>query len=59
MEKEHFLSGYCRQIDGARTVCAVTQDGTLTEADCCYPDCPFAGNCVIAEGIDKVLQQNK
>lgn len=59
MEQEHFLCGYCRQIDSARTVCAVTQNRQLTEADCCYPDCPFAGGCVIAEGIDKVLQQNE
>ena len=59
MEQEHFLSGYCRQIDGARTVCVETQNGQLAEVDCCYPDCSFAGSCVIAESIDKILQQNK
>ena len=34
MEKELFLSGYCRQIDCSRMVAAVLEDGTLTEVDC-------------------------
>ena len=36
MEKELFFSGYCRMLDGARTVACVFEDGALTEADCCY-----------------------
>ena len=31
MEVEKFLSGYCRQLDAARTVCAVVEDGEITE----------------------------
>lgn len=57
MEQEFFLTGYCRQLDAARTVGIVAEKGQLTEADCCYPDCQFSGNCVIAKEIDAVLQQ--
>ncbi len=46
MESEIILSGYCRQLDSSRTV--MVEDG---EADCLYPDCPYAANCPIAETI--------
>ena len=51
MEREAFYSGYCRQLDGPRRVCAVAQDTQLTETDCLYPDCPYAPDCPIAEQI--------
>lgn len=55
MEKEAFFSGYCRQIDGSRTVCAVAESGTLTEIDCCYEICVHAPNCPIGQSIKEFL----
>ena len=43
---EAFFSGYCRVLDGARTV--LVEDG---EADCEYPDCPYAQSCPIGKQI--------
>ena len=34
MEKEIFLSGYCRCLDNSRMVCAVLEAGEVTEIDC-------------------------
>jgi len=51
MEQEYFFSGYCRALDGARTVAVVTQNGEITEVDCAYPHCPHAPNCPIAQQI--------
>lgn len=48
MTDEVFYSGYCRALDGSRTVTAETEDGVLTDADCGYPDCLYAPNCPIA-----------
>ena len=58
MEKERFFSGYCRQIDNSRMVAAVKENGVLLEVDCCYPDCPYAPNCTVAEKITEFLQEN-
>ena len=33
MEKETFLSGYCRTIDNSRMVEVITEDGKLLEVD--------------------------
>ena len=55
MEKELFLSGYCRCLDGSRTVALVTVDGTLEEVDCAYPGCPYAPNCPIAHKIEEAI----
>ena len=49
---EAFFSGYCRCIDGARTVTVDTEDNC---ADCAYPDCPHKGSCPIAEEIAHLL----
>ena len=51
MEQEFFFSGYCRTIDQSRMVEVIVEDGKLTEADCCYPDCIHAPNCIIAKEI--------
>ncbi len=51
MDKEAFFSGYCRALDGSRTV--MVEDG---EPDCLYPDCPYAQNCPIAQKITELLQ---
>ena len=42
---EEFVSGYCRVLDGPRTVLADLEDKT---ADCCYPDCPHCEQCTLA-----------
>lgn len=52
MEKEGFFSGYCRKLDGSRTV--MVEEG---EPDCLYPDCPYAPNCPIAQKISQFLKE--
>lgn len=55
MEMEKFLSGYCRQLDGSRTVEVLLEDGVLAEADCCYGSCIYQPSCPIAKEIDTYL----
>ena len=57
MEQEHFLSGYCRTTDQSRTVTVVTEDGELTEVDCCFETCIHAPNCTVAAEIRAVLKE--
>lgn len=57
MEKEAFFTGYCRQLDQSRMVTAVSENGELTEADCCYGSCVYEPNCVIAQKIKEFLEQ--
>ena len=57
MEREGFFSGYCRQLDGARTVAVEAEGSTLTEADCLYENCPYAPACPIARRIDEFLNE--
>ncbi len=57
MEQELFFSGYCRTIDQSRMVEVVLDDGAVTEADCCYPDCIHVPNCVIAQEILNITNQ--
>jgi hypothetical protein len=54
MEKEFFFTGYCRCLDGARTVEVIAEDGEVTEVDCAYPDCIHHANCPIAKEIDRI-----
>ena len=54
MEKELFFSGYCRCLDGSRMVEVITENGTVTEVDCNYANCPHAVSCDIARKIDKL-----
>ena len=56
MEKEAFLSGYCRTIDQSRMVAVVTEDGELVEVDCCFESCIHAPNCSIAQQIEESLK---
>lgn len=51
MEQEVFFSGYCRMLDGSRTVCAVREDGSLTEVDCSYESCPYRAECTVGRSI--------
>lgn len=54
MEKELFVSGYCRAQDQSRMV-EVEVNGKEVYADCAYPDCPYATSCQIAEKIKDAL----
>ena len=56
MEKEVFISGYCRTIDQSRLVEVILEDGQLSEVDCCFPDCIHASNCTIAQEIKATLE---
>ena len=55
MEKELFLSGYCRSLDASRMVEVILDNGELQDVDCCYPDCVHAMNCTIAKAIQEEL----
>ena len=55
MEKEIFISGYCRGVDQSRMVALVTEDGELVEVDCCYETCIHTPNCSIAQQIKEAL----
>ena len=56
MEKEVFLSGYCRTIDQSRMVAVVTEDGKLLGVDCCFENCIHAPNCSIAQQIENAIK---
>lgn len=57
MEKEHFLTGYCRNIDQSRMVTVVTEDGALCEVDCCFETCVHVPNCTVAKEICSLLKE--
>ena len=57
MEKEIFISGYCRALDQSRMVELVTDDGELIEVDCGYGNCIPEPNCQIAKQIREALEQ--
>ena len=54
MEDEKFLTGYCRGLDGSRTVTVELTDGRIDHVDCAYPDCAHRMTCPIAAEIDKL-----
>ncbi len=54
MEKELFLSGYCRALDQSRLV-EVEIDDSKVESDCAYPDCPYVSSCQIAQKIKEAM----
>ena len=56
MEKEIFLSGYCRTTDASRMVEVIVEDGTVVEVDCCYESCPHTANCLIAKSIQELTE---
>ena len=57
MEKELFLSGYCRTTDASRMVEVVVDGSELLEVDCCYENCPHTPNCAIAKSIQELVEQ--
>ena len=54
MEREEFVTGYCRSLDRSRMVAAVLEDGALTEVDCAYGRCPHEPNCQIAQKLQEL-----
>ena len=56
MDREVFLSGYCRALDQSRMVAAVIEDGELTEVDCGYGNCIYQPNCPIAKQISDLTE---
>ena len=54
MEDEKFFSGYCRRIDGSRTVTVELNDGKIDHIDCCYETCLYRQSCSIAKQIDQL-----
>ncbi len=56
MEKELFLSGYCRTTDASRMVEVVVDGTELLEVDCCYESCPHVPNCTIAQSIKELIE---
>lgn len=59
MEKEVFLSGYCRTTDESRMVAVVVEDGKLIDVDCCYENCVHTPNCTIANSIRELTEEDK
>ena len=57
MEREEFVSGYCRQLDASRMVEVLLTDGALDEVDCCYGSCVYQSNCQIAKHIDELREE--
>lgn len=57
MERETFISGYCRQVDGSRTVSVEAEDRELTQADCLFEGCCYAADCAVAGRIREFLEQ--
>ena len=56
MEREVFLSGYCRCLDQSRMVEAVVEGSELLEVDCSFGSCIYEGNCPIAEKLRELTQ---
>lgn len=57
MEREAFISGYCRQLDGSRTVTVEAEGAELTQADCVFENCTYASGCPIAGKIRQFLEE--
>ncbi len=51
MEREEFISGYCRCTDNSRMVCVEIEDDRITEVDCNFGSCPYEKDCSVAEKL--------
>jgi hypothetical protein len=56
MEREVFLSGYCRVLDQSRMVEAIVDAQTLLEVDCNFGNCIYEGSCPIGEKLRELTQ---
>ncbi len=59
MTEEYFFSGYCRETDGSRTVCAEVENGTLESVDCGFEGCCHAGRCAIGKKIRELTDSGR
>ena len=57
MEREVFLSGYCRCMDASRMVAVTLEDDAITDVDCNYDVCPYAKECTIGKSITECVQE--
>lgn len=55
MELEEFICGYCRAIDGSRTVLLEGGDGDYC-TDCSFGGCPYEAACTIAQRIRELTE---
>ncbi len=59
MEKETFLTGFCRNQDATRMVAVEYEETgsgvTLLEAGCDYETCVHRGACRVGLSIDRLL----
>lgn len=51
MERELFLSGYCRCMDASRMVAVTIEDSNITDVDCNFGSCPYEQDCALAQKI--------
>lgn len=54
---EKILTGYCRILDGARTVMAEYDDGW--DIDCQFPACGFCADCTIGRQLQELIDQQE
>ncbi len=59
MEEELFFTGYCRQLDGSRTVTVVLENGRRAECDCRYGGCLYEPACTLAAQIAAAETQDQ
>lgn len=57
MERELFLSGYCRCMDASRMVAITLEDGNITDVDCNFGSCPYEKDCALAENIRAAITE--
>ena len=53
MEREVFLSGYCRCMDASRMVAVTLEDDNITDVDCNFGSCPYEKDCALAQKIQE------
>ena len=58
MEQEIIATGYCRALDQSRMVTLEVLEGR-TEADCAWPDCPYAPRCPIAQKFQTAVNKTR
>ena len=57
MEEEIIVTGYCRALDQSRMVTAECYEGNW-EADCAWPDCPYAPQCQVARKLSDFIKEH-
>ena len=57
MEREEFISGYCRTADQSRMVSVELEDRELVDVGCCYGSCAYEADCKIAQRIRELTEK--